>query len=191
MLILASFIPNTPKTINGMICVALLGLGLIWSFLKTKNVKGISRALKEIDIFTILLLVGLFIVIGGITKVGVIEDISKIFINLSNDNLFVIYSLIVWASVLFSAFIDNIPYVATMLPVAAGIAAILNIEPYILYFGLLLDNTGRTLPRLVLQPILPPLIYCVRVMKSRPWNENGVLTLVPFGWLSNNLDDQA
>ena len=41
-------------------------------------------------------------------------------------------------SVLFSAFIDNIPYVATiMLPVASNIATILNIEPYILYFGLL------------------------------------------------------
>jgi Na+/H+ antiporter NhaD/arsenite permease-like protein len=44
--------------------------------------------------------------------------------------------------VFFSAFIDNIPYVATMLPVAAGIANILGIEPYILYFGLL---SGATL----------------------------------------------
>jgi hypothetical protein len=45
------------------------------------------------------------------------------------------------ASLLFSAFIDNIPYVATMLPVAAGIANILHIEPYVLYFGLLAGAT--------------------------------------------------
>lgn len=70
------------------------------------------------------------------------EDISKIFVKLSNNNVFMIYTLIVWASVLFSAFIDNIPYVATMLPVTAGIAKILNIDPAVLYFGLL---SGATL----------------------------------------------
>ena len=51
-------------------------------------------------------------------------------------------TLLVWASVLFSAFIDNIPYVATMLPVTAGIAQVLGVEPYILYFGLI---SGATL----------------------------------------------
>ncbi len=52
------------------------------------------------------------------------------------------YSLILWASVLMSAFIDNIPYVATMLPVVSGIAVAMHIEPTILYFGLL---SGATL----------------------------------------------
>lgn len=142
LLILASFLPNMPRTINGIICVALFAIGLIRSYLKTRDTAVFSKALGEIDYFTILLLGGLFIVIGGITEAGVVDDISKIFVKLSGDNLFVIYTLIVWASVLFSAFIDNIPYVATMLPVAGGIANILGIEPYILYFGLL---TGATL----------------------------------------------
>jgi Na+/H+ antiporter NhaD/arsenite permease-like protein len=142
LLILASFIPDTPRTINGIICVTLFVIGLIRSFIKTRNTQIISKALGEIDYFTILLLAGLFIVVGGITEAGIVEDVSKIFVKLSGDNIFVIYTLIVWASVLFSAFIDNIPYVATMLPVASGIAGILGIEPYILYFGLL---TGATL----------------------------------------------
>lgn len=142
LLIIASFIPNTPKTINGIICVTLFVIGLIRNFIKTKDTGVFSRAFGEIDYFTILLLTGLFIVVGGITEAGVVDEISKIFVKVSKDNIFVIYTLIVWASVLFSAFIDNIPYVATMLPVAAGIAKILNIEPYILYFGLL---TGATL----------------------------------------------
>lgn len=142
LLILASFLPNMPSIINGVICITLFGIGLIANFLKTKDIMNLSKAMREIDYFTILLLAGLFIVVGGITEVGVVEDISKIFVRVGNDNIFVIYTLIVWVSVLFSAFIDNIPYVATMLPVAAGIANILNIEPYILYFGLL---SGATL----------------------------------------------
>ena len=142
LLIGASFLPKKPDTINGIICMILLFTGLIRNYIKTKDFGVFSRAFKEIDFFTIGLLVGLFIVVGGITEAGIVDEISKIFVKLSKDNIFVIYTLIVWASVFFSAFIDNIPYVATMLPVASGIAAILNIEPYILYFGLL---TGATL----------------------------------------------
>ncbi len=141
LLIVASFFPNTPPTINGIICLNLFVIGLVRSFLKTKDVDVISKALGEIDYFTILLLIGLFIVVGGITEAGVINDISQIFIKVSGDNIFVIYTLLVWASVIFSAFIDNIPYVATMLPVVTGIASILQIEPYILYFGLIIGAT--------------------------------------------------
>ena len=61
-------------------------------------------------------------------------------------NPFLLYTLIVFASVVLSAFIDNIPYVATMLPVVEGIAALMNggagLPPYVFYFGLL---TGATL----------------------------------------------
>lgn len=142
LLILVSFLPNMPRIINGVICITLFGIGLIADFLKSKDMTSLSKVMKEIDFFTILLLVGLFIVVGGITEAGVVDDISQIFVSVGSDNIFVIYTLIVWVSVLFSAFIDNIPYVATMLPVVAGIAGILNIEPYILYFGLL---SGATL----------------------------------------------
>jgi len=137
LLIIASFLPNMPSTINGIICMSLFAIGLLKSLLETKDFGVVTAAFKEIDYFTILLLAGLFVVIGGITEAGVVTDISKIFVNLSGDNLFVIYTLIVWASVLFSAFIDNIPYVATMLPVTQGIAGILGVDPYILYFVLL------------------------------------------------------
>jgi Na+/H+ antiporter NhaD/arsenite permease-like protein len=142
LLILASFLPNMPRTINGIICVSLFALGLLVEFIRKKELCIFSNACREIDFFTILLLAGLFIVVGGISEAGVIKDISQLFVKLSNNNIFVIYTIIVWVSVLFSAFIDNIPYVATMLPVVAGIAGFLHIEPQILYFGLL---TGATL----------------------------------------------
>jgi Na+/H+ antiporter NhaD/arsenite permease-like protein len=53
-----------------------------------------------------------------------------------------LYTVVVWGSVAISAFVDNIPYVATMLPVIAGLAAKLQIDPTALYFGLL---SGATL----------------------------------------------
>lgn len=143
LLIIASFIPTErkPEIINGLICVSLMIIGVIRKFIIEKDTKVIKDVLKEIDYTTILLLAGLFIVIGGIKQAGVIEDISKLFIKASKDNVFIIFTLLVWASVLISAFIDNIPYVATMLPVTQGIATALNIDPYILYFGLLIGAT--------------------------------------------------
>ncbi|MEG2074399.1 MAG: SLC13 family permease, partial [Angelakisella sp.] len=142
LLIFASFIPDKPATTNGIICMGLLLIGLVREALKTKDTAIFAATVKEIDFFTLALLAGLFVVIAGITEAGVVDEISKIFVRISGDNIFVIYTLLVWASVIFSAFIDNIPYIATMLPVTAGIAAILGIDPTILYFGLL---SGATL----------------------------------------------
>lgn len=141
LLIAASFIQGKPDITNGLICMILFIIGLVWKTIKTKSTSYIKVAFKEIDYSTILLLAGLFIVIAGITEVGLVKDISNIFVRFSGDNKFVIYTLIVWASVIFSAFIDNIPYVATMLPVTGEIATILGIEPYLLFFGLLIGAT--------------------------------------------------
>lgn len=140
LLILASFVENKPATTNGIICVSLMIIGLIRKFIKTKDTATFTDALKEIDFPTILLLAGLFVVIGGIKEAGVIDDIGNLFVKASG-NKFVIYTLITWASVLISAFIDNIPYVATMLPVTSVIAAALNMDPNLLYYGLLVGAT--------------------------------------------------
>ncbi len=147
LLIIASFNPYKLRIgqldiTNGAICVTLFVIGLVREIIKSKKFSAVKTTLKEIDFFTLALLGGLFIVIAGIAEAGVIDQISSFFVKISNNNVFVIYSILVWASVLLSAFIDNIPYVATMLPVAQGIAAIMGIDPIILYFGLL---SGATL----------------------------------------------
>lgn len=141
LLILASFIPEKPDVTNGLICLALFLIGAVHSILKTGSLASTRRALQDIDYQTLLLLGGLFIVIQGITQAGVIDGISQLFLRIGGGNLFLLYSLIVWGSVLFSAFIDNIPYVATMLPVVSGIAASQGTDPYVLYFGLLVGAT--------------------------------------------------
>ena len=144
LLILTSFIPEDKKLsiTNGLICVGLMVIGLIRETVRSRSLESLKKTLKEIDYFTLLLLSGLFIVISGITEAGIVDEISKLFVKVSGNNVFLMYTLLVWASVLFSAFIDNIPYVATMLPVTGGIAFLMGIDPTILYFGLL---TGATL----------------------------------------------
>ena len=142
LLIGASFIPNKPAITNGLICCGLLVIGLVYNFIRKRKVSAIVAPLKEIDFQTIGLLLGLFIMIGGIAEQGVIDAAAKLLANMGGGNVFLLYTVIVWASVLISAFIDNIPYVATMIPVIAGLASALNIDPTVLYFGLL---SGATL----------------------------------------------
>ncbi len=142
LLIGASFIDGKPDITNGLICCVLLVIGLIYNLAKKKQFSAIINPLKEIDFQTIGLLLGLFIMIGGISEQGVIKEVANLLASIGGNNMFVLYTVIVWASVLISAFIDNIPYVATMIPVIGGIATALNIDPTVLYFGLL---SGATL----------------------------------------------
>lgn len=142
LLIGASFIPDKPDIANGMICCSLAVVAMMRNFGTTQKTDAAQHALRSIDEETLALLFCLFLVIQGITQAGLIDDIAKAIAKAGGDNLFLLYTIIVWGSVLISAFVDNIPYVATMLPVITGITASLGIEPYLLYFGLL---TGATL----------------------------------------------
>ncbi|MDD4260094.1 MAG: SLC13 family permease [Sphaerochaetaceae bacterium] len=148
LLILVSFIPKDtlPLVIadhaNGFICMAMLLIGIVHRIIHERSIKALGDMLKEIDWFTLLLLSGLFIVIAGITRAGVVAALGNLFARISGNNVFIAYTIIVGFSVLLSAFIDNIPYVATMLPVVATVGAQLGVDPTVLYFGLL---TGATL----------------------------------------------
>ena len=143
LLIVASFLPfEMPAETNGLICTALLAVGLIYNFAKKKKPDAVLGPLKAIDFETLGLLVGLFLMIGGIDNMGVIDALAGLLVKLGAGNPFLMYTIIVWASVLISAFIDNIPYVATMIPVIAGIAAEMGMDATALFFGLL---SGATL----------------------------------------------
>lgn len=154
VMIVVSFLPQPQDGLplalynikNGLVCVGLCLIGMIRACIRDGSVKPIVRVSKDMDIDTLLLLFGLFIVIEGIRSAGVIDAAAGLFYSVAGNSPFLLYTLIVFASVVLSAFIDNIPYVATMLPVVQGIAALMNngagMEPYVFYFGLL---TGATL----------------------------------------------
>ena len=141
-LIAASFIPNKPDITNGVICMAFFLVGLLLESGKSKEKSLTADVLKAIDYETLGLLAGLFIVIRGIERVGIIDELGRAISRMGGGSLFWTYTIIVWASVLISAFVDNIPYTATMLPVVGGVAASLGVNQAVLCFGLL---TGATL----------------------------------------------
>ncbi|WP_295580576.1 SLC13 family permease [uncultured Oscillibacter sp.] len=141
-LILASFLPEKPGITNGAICMAFFAVGLAAECVRHRDAQLAVEVLKGVDYVTLLLLAGLFLVIDGINRVGIIGDVSQLIAHLGGGSLFWTYTIIVWFSVLASAFIDNIPYTATMLPVVGGVAAAMGVDQAVLCFGLL---TGATL----------------------------------------------
>ena len=151
LLIAASFIPYKdgaaegqfykPDITNGLICIGFFIIGVIREVFFNKNYKIVKDTFKEIDYYTIALLTGLFIVIGGIKSAGVIDVIGNGIAKLGSGSEFIIYTIIVWISVILSAFIDNIPYTATMLTIVPVIAADMGMEPKLLYYGLLCGAT--------------------------------------------------
>lgn len=142
LLIINSFLPTNSIITNGVVCIALYIIGIIYYIIRKRNFKIIKNSLKAIDLKTIIMLAGIFVVIAGITKAGLIQQLSNIFIKIGKNNIFIIYTVITFCSVFLSSFIDNIPYVATMLPVVSQIATTANAPIYLLYFGLL---SGATL----------------------------------------------
>lgn len=142
LLIINSFLPTNSIITNGVVCIALYIIGIIYYIIRKRNFKIIKNSLKAIDLKTIIMLAGIFVVIAGITKAGLIQQLSNIFIKIGKNNIFIIYTVITFGSVFLSSFIDNIPYVATMLPVVSQITTTANAPIYLLYFGLL---SGATL----------------------------------------------
>ena len=154
LLIAASFIPEPDGGLllslynmrSGLVCLGLFLIGLVRACLREKSASPFKRVMAEMDYQTLLLLFGLFIVIEGIRSAGVIDLIAQLFYKFGGNNPFMLYTAIVVVSVILSAFIDNIPYVATMLPVIQSLAMMMNggagADPNVFYFGLL---TGATL----------------------------------------------
>jgi Na+/H+ antiporter NhaD/arsenite permease-like protein len=99
--------------------VALFGAGLL---LLLSGTKEPHRVLAEIEWPTLFFFIGLFIIIGGTVKVGLIEWMSTQMLALTHGNLFGTSMLLLWFSAIASAIIDNIPYVATMNPLVIDMA---------------------------------------------------------------------
>lgn len=140
-LIVASQFENRPALTNGLICCSAAIIGILFEVIKNKNATPFKNVMKAMDFQTLLLLCGLFIVIQGITDAGVIDAVADGFVKLGSGSVNFTYFLIVSISIVLSAFIDNIPYVATMLPVVTSISMIMGIDPYLFDFGLLIGAT--------------------------------------------------
>jgi Na+/H+ antiporter NhaD/arsenite permease-like protein len=113
--------------------IALSGAGILMIVAKSRP----EHILKEVDWSTLIFFAGLFIIISGAEKAGAIDLLSNTVLQISGGNPWVLFLMIIWISAIASAFIDNIPFTATMIPL---IYAIYNTESVAAVFGGLAIN---------------------------------------------------
>ena len=102
--------------------VAFIGVAIALITLIT-SFKHIGVILKKVDYKTLLFFIGLFIVVGGLEQTGVLEMIASFIEKVCGGNVFAMVLIIMWISAIASAFVDNIPFAATMVPVIKSLAA--------------------------------------------------------------------
>ncbi|MFA4933617.1 MAG: SLC13 family permease [Candidatus Omnitrophota bacterium] len=136
LLAVSSFFDTGFSSLAGKICMAFGIIALIWE--KLANKASIASGLKKLDWDTTFFLIGIFIIVGGVSLTGWIQVLADYLASLVGSNIFLGYTVIVFFSVILSAFIDNVPFLAAMLPVAMIMADKLQVNPSLFLFGLLI-----------------------------------------------------
>ena len=110
--------------------------------------KGALGLLKKLDYETILFFVGLFVVVGGLEQTGVLEVMAEFIGKVSGGNVKVMLAIILWISAIASAFVDNIPFAATMIPIIRSLAATQGVDLSVLAWTLAMgtDIGGSATP---------------------------------------------
>lgn len=104
--------------------------------------------IKKIDYKTLLFFVGLFVVVGGLEQTGVLEIMAEFIGNVSGGNYLIMVAIILWISAIASAFVDNIPFAATMIPIIRSLAITQGIDLSVLAWTLAMgtDIGGSATP---------------------------------------------
>lgn len=136
ILALSSFFDTGFSCMAGIICMVFGLIAMLWE--KLANKTSVAKGLKKLDWDTTLFLMGVFVLVGSITATGWIDRLADLLSGMTGENIFVGYTVIVFLSVFLSAFIDNVPYLAAMLPVAVSMSDKLHINPSLFLFGLLI-----------------------------------------------------
>lgn len=134
----SSFLPSKRPNILAGICLTYGAIGLVWYQVKYK---GAVSVLKKIDWQTFFFLIGIFVLVGSLTHRGIITDVANFIIASTQGNALVAFVVVVGASVLLSAFIDNIPYTIAMIPVAQLVANSVGVGQELFLFGLLIGTS--------------------------------------------------
>ncbi len=107
--------------------VATIGLGIAILTLVTSGKEAVEL-MKKVDYKTLLFFVGLFVVVGGLEQTGVLEVIAGLIARVSGGNIKLMIAIIIWGSAIASAFVDNIPFAATMIPVIKSLAVAQGVD---------------------------------------------------------------
>ena len=107
--------------------VATIGIGIAIITILA-NIKYLGIIFKKVDFPTVLFFTGLFVVVGGLEQTHILELIAEFIKNVSGGNVYVMIAIIIWVSAFASAFIDNIPFAATMVPVITALAGSTGVD---------------------------------------------------------------
>ncbi len=138
LLSLASLVDREFTWFAGTICMLLSGVGLVWY--RGMDRDGFERLARHFDWGTTAFLAGIFVIVAMLEERGVINAFVDALGSHRGLGPFLVYSAVVWISVLISAFIDNVPYITAMLPVVVGVAGRLGMSGELLVFGLLIGS---------------------------------------------------
>jgi Na+/H+ antiporter NhaD/arsenite permease-like protein len=139
LLAMSSFFDTGFSYMAGLICMIFGIISILWE--KFVNKGSILEGLRSLDWETTFFLAGIFVIVGSITITGWVGTISRYLSGVVGENIFLGYTVLVFMSVFLSAFIDNVPFLVAMLPVAISISNNLHINPSLFLFGLLIGTS--------------------------------------------------
>ncbi len=136
-----SFVSPRLGYLSGTFVMAVGILSLIWFriFQKKTNAETLN-VVKELDWETIFFLLGIFVVIGAIKETGLLNDLANLLVNVTGGLEAAGFAIILLISVIVSGFVDNVPYIIAMLPVAGTMASQIGINPELYMFALLVGS---------------------------------------------------
>jgi len=134
-----SFIFDGLTPASGILVIALAIFGILW-FSRREGIAKSWNIMKELDWDTVLFLVGIFVVIGAVSETGILEEFAVFLSRIIGSNVLLGFLVILAVSVFISGFVDNVPYIIAMLPVAATLARELSLKPELFMFALLVGS---------------------------------------------------
>ena len=126
---------------SGLFVIILAAIGVLWySANQKKNKSEVWTLIKELDWETIFFLMGIFVVVGAISGVGLLKEFANFLVHFCGGSKFLGFVVILAVSILISGFVDNVPYIMVMLPVAQQMGAGLGMGADLFMFALLVGS---------------------------------------------------
>lgn len=136
-----SFIKTDFEYVSGLYVMILGVVGVLWfKFMQKKTSRETWLLVKGLDWETIFFLCGIFVVVGAISETGLLSDFASFLARVTGGSKVAGFLLIIFVSVVLSGFIDNVPYIIVMLPVADSLALSVGIFPELYMFALLIGS---------------------------------------------------
>lgn len=140
-LALISFLRLDFAFASGTFVLALGIIGVLWfRFIQHRTRQATWMLIKGLDWETIVFLIGIFVVVGAISETGLLADFANFLARVTGGNVLLGFILIILVSVVISGFVDNVPYIIVMLPVARSLAVQMNLAQELYMFALLIGS---------------------------------------------------